>query len=114
LAATRAHQADESALPADLSLRGVSQLLADLGVQVSRRFHNLFRDTAILMRMGRNQGMARLAATRRQQQSRNQPYPPRDSMAQSTLYAPRENEPVEDKPAEDRPTEDNPAGEEAK
>jgi hypothetical protein len=72
LEATRPHQSAETPLPSDLSLRGVSQLLEQLGVQVSRRFQNLFRETAIYMRMGRNQGMARMAATRQQQARRQQ------------------------------------------
>lgn len=68
LAATRSHQMADRPLPADLSIRRVNQLLKELGVQVSRRFETLFRETALLMRMGRNQGMARLAATRLQEQ----------------------------------------------
>jgi hypothetical protein len=73
LAATKPHQAVDTPLPTDLSLRGVSHLLEQLGVQVGRRFQNLFRETAIFMRMGRNQGVARMAATRRQQQGRSAP-----------------------------------------
>lgn len=73
LAVTRPHQAADTPLPTDLSLRAVAQLLEDLGVQVGRRFQNLFRETAIFMRMGRNQGVARMAATRRQQQPRSNP-----------------------------------------
>lgn len=76
LAATRPYQTVETPLPADLSLRGVGKLLEQVGVQVNRRFQNLFRDTAILMRMGRNQGMARLAATRQQQARSTPPAPP--------------------------------------
>lgn len=71
LAATRAHQSADMPLPSDLSLRGVSRLLEQLGLRVGRRFQNLFRETAIFMRMGRNQGVARLAATRMQQQTRS-------------------------------------------
>ncbi|MCC6456933.1 MAG: hypothetical protein IT328_18400 [Caldilineaceae bacterium] len=73
LAATRDYQTSDTPLPADLSVRGVSYLLQQLGIEVGRRFQDLFRDTAILMRMGRNQGVARLAATRRQQQARHKP-----------------------------------------
>jgi hypothetical protein len=82
LAATRDLQATETPLPTDLSLRGVTKLLEQLGVQVGRRFQNLFRETAIFMRMGRNQGMARLAATRRQQQAMSSP-----SLAPKMMYS---------------------------
>jgi hypothetical protein len=57
LAATQAHAGADTPLPEELSLRRVSQLLADLGVQVSRRFQELFRSTAILMRMGQDETM---------------------------------------------------------
>jgi hypothetical protein len=67
LAATRSYQTADTPLPTDLSLRGVGKLLERLGLKVGRRFQDIFRETAIFMRMGRNQGMARLAATRRQQ-----------------------------------------------
>jgi hypothetical protein len=67
LAATRDYQSVDTPLPKDLSLRGVRNLLEQLGLKVGRRFQDIFRDTAIFMRMGRNQGMARMAATRRQQ-----------------------------------------------
>lgn len=72
LTATHSHQMIDTLLPVDLSLRSVRQLLEQLGVKAGRRFQDLFRETALFMRMGRNQGMARLAATRRQQQSRHQ------------------------------------------
>lgn len=67
LAATRSYQSVDTPLPADLSLRGVRALLEQVGLKVERRFQDIFRETAIFLRMGRNQGMARLAATRRQQ-----------------------------------------------
>jgi hypothetical protein len=57
LAATQAHTGADTPLPEELSLRRVSQLLADLGVQASRRFQELFRSTAILMRMGQDEEM---------------------------------------------------------
>jgi hypothetical protein len=79
LAATRHHQTSDTPLPADLSVRGVSHLLQQLGIEVGRRFQDLFRETAILMRMGRNQGMARLAATRHQQEARSKPSKPSNS-----------------------------------
>ena len=58
---------NETPLPDDLSQRSVKQLLEQFGISVSARFQKLFRETAIFLSMGRNQGMARLAATRRQQ-----------------------------------------------
>lgn len=59
----------DALLPEDLSQRRVTQLLEQLGVSVSKKFQKLFRDTAIFLSMGREQGRARLAATRRQQQN---------------------------------------------
>jgi hypothetical protein len=92
LAATRPYQSLETPLPADLSLRRVAQLLEQLDVKVSRRFQDLFRETALFLRMGRNQGMARLAATRRQQQSRSTPNtPPASKSSEST---PTDEEPT--------------------
>lgn len=61
---------DGTPLPSDLSQRSVKQLLEQFGVSVSTRFQKLFRETAIFLTMGRNQGVARLAATRRQQNQR--------------------------------------------
>lgn len=55
-------------LPNSLSLRSTRRLFMQLGVSVSDRFQKLFRETAIFLSMGREQGMAQLAATRRQQQ----------------------------------------------
>lgn len=57
-------------LPESLSIRGVRTLFTQLGVSVSDRFQKLFRDTAIFLSMGREQGIAQLAATRRQQKQR--------------------------------------------
>ena len=54
------------ALPENLSQRGISRLFEQIGVDVSKRFQKLFRDTAIFLSMGREQGMTRLAATRHQ------------------------------------------------
>ncbi len=55
-------------LPQSLSIRGVQNLFTQIGVSVSDRFQKLFRETAIFLSMGREQGIAQLAATRRQQQ----------------------------------------------
>jgi len=59
---------DKTPLPADLGQQRVQQLLRELGLSFSRSFEKLFRNTAIFLAMGREQGVARLAATRRQQQ----------------------------------------------
>lgn len=55
-------------LPGSLSVRGVRTLFVQLGVSVSDRFQKLFRETAIFLSMGREQGIAQLAATRQQRQ----------------------------------------------
>jgi hypothetical protein len=53
-------------LPADLGLHGVRKLFARLGVQASKQLQKLFSQTALFLSTGREQGMARLAATRKQ------------------------------------------------
>jgi hypothetical protein len=53
-------------LPADLGLHGVRKLFAQLGVQASKQLQKLFSQTALFLSTGREQGMARLAATRKQ------------------------------------------------
>lgn len=102
LTATQKHQEVDAPLPTDLSARGISRLLEELGIQASRRFQELFRDTALFLRMGRNQGMARLAATRRQQESRRQSRPPQSRGTQtphSPSMAPDEKPPADDSAA---------------
>lgn len=59
-------------LPETLSVSSITRLFEQLGVRVSRRVQKLFRDKAILLSMGRQQGMAQLAATRRQQRKRQE------------------------------------------
>ena len=59
-------------LPQSLSIHGVQNLFTQIGVSVSGRFQKLFRETAIFLSMGREQGIAQLAATRRQQQQAKQ------------------------------------------
>ncbi len=54
-------------LPPTLSERWIGRLFDEIGVEASKRFQKLFRDTAIFLSMGREQGMTRLAATRKQQ-----------------------------------------------
>lgn len=53
-------------LPATLNQAAVRQLLDRLGPPVSTTFLKVFRDTAIFLAMGREQGNARLAAARRE------------------------------------------------
>jgi hypothetical protein len=62
---------DTTPLPQSLSLKSTRRLFIQLGVSVSDRFQKLFRETAIFLSMGREQGMAQLAATRRQQHQTN-------------------------------------------
>lgn len=63
---------DVTELPAQLGLRNVQQLFEQLRVTVSQQFQKVFRETAILLAMGREQHQAQLAATRRQKQQREQ------------------------------------------
>ncbi len=67
-------------LPNSLSLRSTRRLFMQLGVSVSDRFQKLFRETAIFLSMGREQGMAQLAATRRQQQQMANQEPERQQL----------------------------------
>lgn len=53
-------------LPADLSQRNVRRLLGEIGVSVGEHLQKMFRQAAIFLAMGREQGLAQLAATRRQ------------------------------------------------
>jgi hypothetical protein len=62
----------EEPLPASLTLKSVSEFFNLLGVSVSIRFQKLFRETAIFLSMGREQGMAQMAAARRQKKARNE------------------------------------------
>lgn len=57
-------------LPEKLGLRDVSQLFAQLNIPVSARLQKQFRDKAIILAMGRQQGMAQLTAARRQKTQR--------------------------------------------
>lgn len=67
--AQRLRQVEEP-LPENLSLRGVRRLFERLGLTGGERFQRMFRETAILLSMGREQGNVRLAATRRQRELR--------------------------------------------
>lgn len=55
-------------LPENLGLRSVRDLFAQLGVQASKQLQKLFSETALFLRSGRQQGMAQMAATRRQRE----------------------------------------------
>lgn len=63
--AQRLRQANQ-ALPEQVGLHGVRQLFAQLGVQASKQLQKLFSQTALFLTSGRQQGVAQLAATRRQ------------------------------------------------
>lgn len=55
-------------LPANLGLHGVRALFAKLGLRTSRQLQKVFSETALFLTAGREQGMAHLAATRRQRE----------------------------------------------
>jgi hypothetical protein len=57
-------------LPEDLSKRGLRRFFEGLGLSLSEGLQKLFRETAVLLSIGREQHAARLAATRRQRQQR--------------------------------------------
>ncbi|HEU5375307.1 MAG TPA: hypothetical protein VFV38_07700 [Ktedonobacteraceae bacterium] len=58
-------------LPDDLGLSGVRKLFTRLGVQASRQLQKLFSQTALFLSAGREQGIAQLAATRKQAEQRH-------------------------------------------
>ena len=62
---------NETPLPEELTGRKLRQFFAQLGVSVSDRFRELFRETAIFLSVSREQDMARLSAARRQSQQRS-------------------------------------------
>ncbi len=55
-------------LPTNLGLHGVRALFAQLGLRVSKQLQKVFSETALFLTAGREQGMAHLAATRRQRE----------------------------------------------
>ena len=55
-------------LPKELGLHGIRNLFAQLGLQTSKQLQKLFSQTALFLSAGREQGMAHLAATRRQRE----------------------------------------------
>ena len=60
-------------LPAKLNRQSLSQVFEQLGLSVSKSFQTMFHKTAVFLSMGREQNMARLAATRRQQLAEPKP-----------------------------------------
>jgi hypothetical protein len=54
------------ALPQKLSLKEVYRLFEQLGLSASTRLQKLFQEKAVLLAMGREKGMAQMAATRHQ------------------------------------------------
>lgn len=65
----------EAPLPDELTGRKLRQLFAQLGVSVSERFQELFREAAIFLSMSREQDMARLSAARREPRQRSHTNP---------------------------------------
>ncbi|HVB21681.1 MAG TPA: hypothetical protein VNG51_07030 [Ktedonobacteraceae bacterium] len=63
----RLHQSN-TMLPENLGIRSVRDLFTQLGVQASKQLQKLFSETSLFLRSGRQQGMAQLAATRRQRE----------------------------------------------
>jgi hypothetical protein len=57
-------------LPENLAMKSVYRLFEQLGVVVSAKLQKLFREKAIFLSMSRQQGIAQLAATRRQKTQR--------------------------------------------
>ena len=55
-------------LPANLGLHSIRALFAQLGLRVSKQLQKVFSETALFLTSGREQGMAHLAATRRQRE----------------------------------------------
>jgi hypothetical protein len=60
----------ETPLPEELTGRKLRQFFAQIGVSVSERFQELFREAAIFLSMSREQDMARLSAARREPRQR--------------------------------------------
>jgi hypothetical protein len=60
-------------LPQNLGIQSIRTLFSQLGVQASKQLQKLFSETALFLSAGREQGMAHLAATRRQQEQSSTP-----------------------------------------
>lgn len=90
--AQRLRQSNQ-ALPEQLGLHGVRTLFAQLGVQASKQLHKLFSQTALFLTSGRQQGMAQLAATRRQhEQLYQKKVPPAQEATGAEQQPPTEEE----------------------
>lgn len=90
--AQRLHQSNQ-ALPEQLGLHGVRTLFAQLGVQASKQMQKLFSQTALFLTSGRQQGMAQLAATRRQREQLYQKkVPPTQEVTRAEQQPPTEEE----------------------
>lgn len=79
-------------LPASLSIQAVRQLATELKIKASERFLDIFRDTAIMLGIGRSQNKAQLAAAR-EQRSRYTTRPnkrPQDSKSVKKIIEPKE------------------------
>jgi hypothetical protein len=59
-------------LPANLGRHGIHTLFMQLGLRVSKHLQKVFSETALFLTAGREQGMAHLAATRRQRERSRQ------------------------------------------
>lgn len=59
-------------LPQKLGLKDVYHLFEQLGISVSTRLQKLFREKAIFLSMGHQQGIAQMAATRHQRRVHDQ------------------------------------------
>ena len=90
--AQRLRQSNQ-ALPEQLGLHGVRTLFAQLGVQASKQLQKLFSQTALFLTSGRQQGMAQLAATRRQhEQLYQKKVPPTQEATRAEQQPPTEEE----------------------
>ena len=90
--AQRLRQSNQ-ALPEQLGLHGVRTLFAQLGVQASKQLQKLFSQTALFLTSGRQQGMAQLAATRRQhEQFYQKKVPPMQEMIRTEQKLLKEEE----------------------
>jgi hypothetical protein len=85
-------------LPENLGKHGVRDLFARLGVQASKQLQKLFSETALFLTSGRQQGMAQLAATRRQreqlhpQEAQEEHHPRKESQSVEKHQVPEEEE----------------------
>jgi hypothetical protein len=59
-------------LPANLGIHGIRSLFTQLGLRVSKQLQKVFSETSLFLTSGREQGMAHLAATRRQREQSSQ------------------------------------------